>query len=508
GDWSPLDRDSDPVDVDLEKIAAAQDRYQHISTTIDDAVRTLEKISSGAIDVSKGKYADALREESTKLKDKLGKAGVRYRDVAAEIAKYEPDLEAALDGSAKALEDARAAEDAQASAAAMPEPQPDQDGAVSTDERQKGKAKDDAAADANDALAAAKNRLQTTLDDLEVAGTRFADAVTERRYRDDGLKDKDPWRLTEALKDISLAFAVIGLALGAVSILIPGVNALALAGIAAGAVSLGASAKLYDMGEGSLTDVILGAVGLGLAGIGAGFAQAGKQVGAAARAGRGGQASGAPDDIPLGPVSGAPRPGSTASSDDAFHTPPTSPRPGSPTGDGSPPPPPPPPTNKPLPPPPTNKPLPPPPTNKPLPPPPTNKPLPPPPGDAASNFKPMSDFFNNPLINFLIGKSGLVVPEVGFGSSAIAQATKGITALANIGQPGGLLNMGIVLAGVSDAAELASVAAAAGQKISPAFYAFGAANQAFNFGNIGYTSDQVRSATQPEGSAPSAAPFS
>ncbi len=506
GDWSPLDRDSDPVDVDLEKVAAAQDRYEHISTTIDDAMRRLEKLSSQADDALKGKYADALREEATKLEDKLGKAGVRYRDVAAEIAKYEPDLEAALDGSALALNEARDAKEDQAVAAAILEPQPGEDGTVSPAEQQRGKAKRDAAADADDALAAAKNRLQGTLDDLDVAGTRFADAVTERNYRGDGLKDKDPWRLTEALKDLSKIFSYIGLALGAIGLFIPGLNAVALAGIAAGAVALGVNAKLYDMGEGSLADVIVGAVGLGFAGVAGAVGQAGKQVGAAARAGRGGQPGGVTDDIPLGPV--PPRPPNRP-------PPPPPNRPPPPASDAPPPIPPRSPHRPSLVPPPLRPNRPPAPaSDAPSVPPMPNRPPPPPPGtptpppsipvNPASSFKPMSDFYNNPLTNWALGKGGLVTPEVGFGSSFAQQWAQGLRNFANIGQPGGPGNVGHVLAGTKGAADLAYVAAAAGQTISPAFYGFGIVNQTLNIGGIVYTSGRLHgnAAFGPVGSPP------
>lgn len=127
-DWSPLDRHSDPVHADPDVVAAAQKRYAHIATTIDDATAKLQQIVSTNSDSLAGQYVQGLKSEASSLNDRLTKAAVRYHDVANEIGKYEPDLDQGLSETAAALTDAEAAKTAQTKANGMPDPQKSSDG--------------------------------------------------------------------------------------------------------------------------------------------------------------------------------------------------------------------------------------------------------------------------------------------------------------------------------------------------------------------------------------------
>jgi hypothetical protein len=265
-------RKADPAEID-----AAQKRYEHISMTIDDAVAKLQKIVDAGDEGLRGQWVEPLKEDAQSLKDSLTKAAVRYRDVANEAKKYEPELQHAIDETNAAERDQSDADASVTRANAMPDPQKGPDGTVSPEEEQKGADKKRAQGEADSQVTAAKNRLTSALDALDVAGKRFGDAVNCKNY-DDGLTDKINWRVMAIFKKISEIFGIIAMVLTALAFLIPGLNVLAIAGVAAGAVLLIADSVLLAGGDGSVLSVVLDAVGLGFAGLGAAFGAFGKSI--------------------------------------------------------------------------------------------------------------------------------------------------------------------------------------------------------------------------------------
>ncbi|MDH6142765.1 uncharacterized protein YukE [Kitasatospora sp. GP30] len=453
-DWSPLDRHSDPVHADPDVVAAAQKRYAHIATTIDDATAKLQQIVSTNSDSLAGQYVQGLKSEASSLNDRLTKAAVRYHDVANEIGKYEPDLDQGLSETAAALTDAEAAKTAQTKANGMPDPQKSSDGTTTPAEQQKGNDKNKAKSDADANMSAAKTRLNNALDALNVAGKRFGDAVSARRY-DDGLTDTYKDKLDAVMAKISQIFAIIGMILGVLAILIPGVDVLVLAGVVAGAVTLVANIVLYKDGKGSLADVILGAVGLGLAGLGAiasvvakGMASAAKTLGTLAGRPRPITVNppqlrwgpGAPIELqPVGPA--GVRTGPTVTT--GVNTTP---------GDFT------------------------------------------IPVNPATGWTNMSDWFNNPATNWLLGKFGGVTPEIGFWQSAGMQ-------LGKAGELWGTLfsnplkflgDWSGVIGGLSGFRDLSGIMAAIGGKISPLWFAWGGFNGAFGMGGLIYTGGRLQ----------------
>ncbi|MCB5907526.1 hypothetical protein [Streptomyces pinistramenti] len=449
-DWSPLDLHADPIHADPDEVHAAQKRYQHISTTIDDAVAKLEKVVGSGSDDLVGQYVQGLKKDAGSIKDSLSKAAVRYHDVASEIGKYEPDLERGLSETAAARTDAEEAKGDLTKAKAMPDPEKDKDGETSSEEKEKGTAKDKATSGAEDKMTAAKDRLHNAVDALNVAGKRFGDAVNCNKY-EDGLTDSTKDRIDLVLKKIGTIFGWIGLALGVLAILIPGVNLLVFAGVAAGVVSLVASSVLYAHGKGSLADVIIGAVGLGLAGLGGIASIASKGISNAAKiaagfGGRGPRGIGGGNNIQMIPLG----PGGRAV--------PNFSRPFGP-----------------------NNPF------RPVP-----KPLP---GNAATNWKNMSEWFNNPATNWLLGKGGFVTPESGFWRSFVSQGK-------DVGKFwGGLLNgpgkfgkdFFFNFTGLQGARDLSAIVQAANLgKISPLWYVWGGTNAAFGLGGLIYTGGRLQ----------------
>jgi hypothetical protein len=264
--------------ADPANIESAQKRYQHISDTLDDAVTKLQQIVDNGSEGMIGQWIDPLKDDAKSIKDDLAKAGVRYRDVAKQIAVYEPDLDHARTEIIAALNDDSDAEVALTSAKGLADPQKGSDGTISPEEQQKGTDKQNAINDANGRIGAAKNRLTAALDALDVSGKRLGDAVNCKNY-DDGLTDSLKDKILAVFKMISKIFGVIALILTALAFLIPGVNLLVIGAIVAGAVLLISDSVLYANGEGDLSSVLLDAFGLGLGGLAAGIGKIAKFVG-------------------------------------------------------------------------------------------------------------------------------------------------------------------------------------------------------------------------------------
>ncbi|MFF7635818.1 hypothetical protein ACFZB9_22115 [Kitasatospora sp. NPDC008050] len=481
-DWAPLDRHSDPVHADPDVVSAAQKRYALIASTIDDATAKLQQIVSTNSDSLAGQYVQGLKSEASSLNDRLSKAAVRYHDVAGEINKYEPDLDQGLSETAGALTDAEAAKNAQTKANGMPDPQKSKDGTTTPEEQQKGNDKNKAKSDADANMAAAKTRLNNALDALNVAGKRFGDAVSARRY-DDGLTDSYKDKLDAVMAKISQIFAIIGMILAALAILIPGVDVLVIAGVVAGAVTLVANIVLYHDGKGSVVDVILGVIGLGLAGAGAAISLIGKglSAGAKAAAALGGKTpkpivTGGGQNIemvPLRPPGGGGGGGGGGGVPN-FSRPfgQNNPRPvpnfSRPFGQNNPP-----------------RPVP----NFSRPFGQNNLPKPAPaaaPGpNAAADWKNLSDWFNNPATNWVLGKLGVITPDTGFWASAWEQL-KGAGDMwatlfsdpAKFGK-----DFAAIITGLKGPLDLSAIMKAGGLgNISPLWFAWGGLNGAFGLG--------------------------
>ncbi len=270
-------RKADPAEVQ-----ASQRRYQLISDTIEDTVSKLQKIVDAGEEGLRGKWVDAVKEDAASLKESLDKAAVRYRDVATEIKKYEPDLDRAIVEVDAAERDEADASASLTRAGAMPDPVKGADGTVSPEEQQRGADKQRAQDDASAQVAAAKNRLTGALDALDVAGKRLGDAVNEKNY-DDGLTDKISWRIMAVFKKISQIFGIVAMILTALAVMIPGLGALAVAGLVAGAVVLIADSVLLAGGDGSVLAVVLGAFGVAFAGLSLAVGALGKSIEAIAK---------------------------------------------------------------------------------------------------------------------------------------------------------------------------------------------------------------------------------
>jgi hypothetical protein len=105
----------------------------------------------------------------------------------------------------------------------------------------------------------------------------------------------------------------------------------------------------------------------------------------------------------------------------------------------------------------------------------------------------MSDWFNNPATNWLLGKLGVITPDIGFWQSAGMQFGKAGELWGTLfSNPVKFLtDWAGVIGGLSGFRDLAAVMAAVGGKISPLWFVWGGLNGAFGMGGLIYTGGRL-----------------
>ncbi|UZN03125.1 hypothetical protein [Cellulomonas sp. S1-8] len=285
-EWTVVGWSDDPVrGGDLEKVTEFRRRYVGISETLDSAVGRLDRVVSQGSEGLAGQYAEGLREDAGKVREQLSKAAVRYGDVAREVTTYEPELDHALTETRAGLADAQAGADALVAAEGLPDGKPDEEGVLDPDETAKDAQKRDRIATAGDAVSAAKRRVQTAFDRLQVAGKRLGDAVNCKNY-DDGLTDSTWDKVLAVLKIVSKVLAIIAMALAILCFLFPGVALLLAASVIVALAAVAVAGILYAKGEEGLPDLLFAIFGVLLLGGATVATLVGRSIGNAARAAR------------------------------------------------------------------------------------------------------------------------------------------------------------------------------------------------------------------------------
>jgi hypothetical protein len=431
-----------------ERIQQAKRDYENIATTLEDTIAKLARIVDTGSEGLKGQYVEPLKKDAQSIKDDLDKASVRYHDAATEIGIYQPELEEAKTETAAAKSAEEAATGEVSSAKGKPDGVKGADGTLTPEEQQKDTEKQRAVEEANAKLTAAKNKLTAALDALDVAGKRLGDNVSARRY-DDGLTDTWKDKVNAFFKQISKIFAIIGMVLAVLCLIFPGVNLLILGTVVAGVITLVADSVLLANGEGSVMDVVLGAVGLGLAGIGAAISLFGKGLANSARTlnnltGGMNRVPGRPprlnlengwngrpiqlDNLGPGTPHGGPNISVTQQLGPGdFHVP----------------------------------------------------------NNAVSGWQNTSDWFNLPGINGLLGRMGQITPEIGFWQSFMIQGRGAVGMWNNLlRNPGQFArDWSGVIGGLDGFRNLNNVMNAVGGSLSPAWFLFGGFNAIFTIGS-------------------------
>lgn len=275
GEWHLLDYDDDPVPAEASGLDAVIKHYKEIAEMMTTQAALLKKIGDGDETLLKGESADAMRGRAEESHEHLAAAAGRYDDVRVALEAYRPELETARSETGKALAKAEDAAAAQKGAEGMPDPvnadRPDDAPPLTEDEKQASQNRSGKIEGAKGELAAAKAIAVAAMSALDAAAERAAAKIKEN-WGDDGLKHSG-WEafvhgFNKFLKGLVEILGYIGMALAVLAILLPGVGALALAGLIVGVVSLVASIVLAAQGEASWMGVILGVIGVAAAGVG------------------------------------------------------------------------------------------------------------------------------------------------------------------------------------------------------------------------------------------------
>lgn len=273
GNWQLLAHGSDPVGGDPEELHVLVGYYKKMADTISSEAATLEQIGNGDGNQLKGESADALRKRSREVGGSLKQTSGRYNAVRDALAIYAPALDRARDETFQALQEAVAADVAQSAGNAMADPSVNRaaDAPPLTEaENAQVRVRSNAISDAGAGLAKAKSRLEGALSELNGAG-KAADHVISSAWHD-GLVDTLAYKIKQGfIKFLKLFVKIImwiGVALAVLAFFIPGLAALAIAGVVASVLWLAGATALAVMGEGSWLDVILIGAGVLLLGLG------------------------------------------------------------------------------------------------------------------------------------------------------------------------------------------------------------------------------------------------
>jgi RHS repeat-associated protein len=263
GPWELLDKPSDPVVADLPEMDSRLAYFKSLAETMRIEGQRLSQIASG--ESLKGKYADELRSSSGDVAKDLDQVVGRYDAVVQALGDYRPALDAALLGSAQALDDAIDADAARRTAEAMPTATAPPGGQLTAQQKQANADKTTATNAAADSLNAAKQKLANVLSALDQAGQSAA--ATIRKGFNDGLTDSGWDRFKYAFKKflqiLIKVLTYIGMALAVIALIIPGVGeAMFAAALGLAALTLGANIALKALGGGSWADLGIAIAGL------------------------------------------------------------------------------------------------------------------------------------------------------------------------------------------------------------------------------------------------------
>lgn len=277
-DWSPL-AGSDPVPGDPAEISAEAAHLQSVAEQIASQVAVLRKIASGQSD-EKGQHAEKLKSAASDTADKLDKVTGRYRETAAALQAWVPELEHAQTQSLKALSQAQEAHGRQRASQPIQRPS----GAKLTPaDHAEDKARGQMLSQANQAMASAQAMLTAAVSHRDTAAVQTASRIRSAASADaDSAWDdftsalgsawdwvKGHWVLW--LKNFCTILEVIVAVLAFIALFIPGLDILAVLVILSVVAMLGRGV-LAATGNGSWLDVGLDALGLLTLGMGTGLA--------------------------------------------------------------------------------------------------------------------------------------------------------------------------------------------------------------------------------------------
>ncbi|MPV37179.1 DUF308 domain-containing protein [Georgenia subflava] len=276
-DWSPLNMWDDPVPGDPEAVATGADSMVATASTISAAAENLRSIA--ASDGMTSKAVDKFRERANEVAAEIELAKDRYADTGTALNGYVPHLRHAQTWSETALENARDARTAMATAS-EDLAQHRRAGWNAEDDAARTRAEENADA-AQTAYNAADGRLEAAFALLRTAANhRDEHAEIARGKIEDALEindlDDSGWRQflnknAEFLDGVAKVLGAIGAVIAVVSLFVPGLNLLTIAlvvGVGAAAINF-ALAENGNKGWGDFAWDVIGLATLGVGKIGA-----------------------------------------------------------------------------------------------------------------------------------------------------------------------------------------------------------------------------------------------
>lgn len=292
--WYPI-ATKDPIPGDPADVAVAAKNYTDVAAAISRTQSSLETIAE--MDGLQAKSVEKLRERALKVRENIGKAERRYREVGEALSTYGTAHRQAQDDAetlrTKAVAKQKAVDEAEVERVAA---QKAYDAAVEDLERDETPIPW-AVSNRRNVAVATKKRLDTELqeliDSLPAVISRWnsaaatAKAAIEKTVRTDDLKDShwDNWgrKLAKIVSEVAGTVAgiagIAALVLAWVPVLGPALGVVALV---AGLAALVADIVLLANGEGSWGDVLIGLLGAASFGVGRFVGSAAKSLAAAA----------------------------------------------------------------------------------------------------------------------------------------------------------------------------------------------------------------------------------
>ncbi len=278
-DWTPLDRDRDPVPGDYWQVETSGRRYREVADAIELAAKRLREIADA--NSMQGEAVEEFRSKALDVAKDIERAETRYRGVGDALVAYAPPLQNAQAQSADALQKARDARErldqAERRASAAQDSLDDAaDDADTSDMERALSGHSAAAADAEADLAAARRLCDDAVTMRDEAADRAINAIKEVEDSgdlNDGWWDNWGSKLVSIIAEwagkIAAVAGILALAVGWIPIIGQALAAaLGTIALVASVVSLVANLTLALTGEGSWWNVALDAISVATFGIG------------------------------------------------------------------------------------------------------------------------------------------------------------------------------------------------------------------------------------------------
>lgn len=269
GRWDLLGYDADPITTRPDEVAELAKYYQDMATDIETAAAQLRPVGDGDLSAGEGESVDAVRGRARDVTKSLTQMHGRYSSAAEAFTGFHAAVGLESDGagggtvmavSMAAVKAAEEADSALSQVSGSPDPlqaAKDANREPTTEETDDAAKRTNAISQQKDALGSAHKQLEQAFSMLSDAGKQASS--TMKGAWDDGLHDSGWYKFLHMLIKI---FTVIGMILAVLAFFIPGLGLAAIVGAIGAVFAVVAAGLKFAVGEGSILDVVLSAIGL------------------------------------------------------------------------------------------------------------------------------------------------------------------------------------------------------------------------------------------------------